>query len=53
MEVDQRETYLENYQLSTWGLIHSQILTEVTVCTDEITKQTLHVYSIKKHFRLP
>lgn len=39
-----RETYVENYQLSIWsgvlGLTHSQILAEVTVCTDEITKQT-------------
>lgn len=52
MYVHQRETYLEKYQPSIWsgllGLTHSQILTEVTVCTDEITKQTLHVYSIKK-----
>lgn len=47
------ETYLENYQLSIWsgllGHTHSQILSEVTMCTDEITKQTLHVYSIKKN----
>lgn len=54
MAMDQRETYLKNYQLSIWsgllGLTHSQILTEVTTCTDETTIKTSHVYSIKKTF---
>lgn len=52
MAMDQRETYLKNYQLpicsDLLGLIPSQILTEVTTCTDQTTIKTLHVYSLKK-----
>lgn len=54
MALDQRETYLKNYQLpicsDLLGLIPSQILTEVTTCTDQTTIKTLHVYSLKKPF---